>query len=84
VTDDGVELSFNSVIFCTGFDSGFDWIDLPVLDGDGIPRNRFGRSINVDGLYFTGLQFQYAVSSTMIGGVGRDARRVVDWIAADI
>jgi putative flavoprotein involved in K+ transport len=40
VTDDGAEVSFASVIWCTGFHSGFDWIDLPVLDAHGDPRHR--------------------------------------------
>lgn len=82
VADDGAEVTFASVIWCTGFHSGFDWIDLPVLDGHGTPRHRFGKSTDVNGLYFAGLHFQYAVSSTMVAGVGRDARRVVGWIAA--
>jgi putative flavoprotein involved in K+ transport len=82
VADDGAEISFASVIWCTGFHSGFDWIDLPVLDGHGTPRHRHGRSTDVDGLYFAGLPFQYAVSSVLVSGVGRDARRVAGWIAA--
>jgi putative flavoprotein involved in K+ transport len=36
----------------------------------------------MEGLYFTGLPFQYAVSSVLVSGVGRDARRVAEWIAA--
>lgn len=83
ISENGAEVPFSSIIWCTGFHSGFDWIDLPVLDAHGVPRHRFGRSTDVDGLYFAGLHFQYAVSSTMVAGVGRDARRVVDWIAAD-
>lgn len=82
VAEDGAEISFASVIWCTGFHSGFDWIDLPILDAHGIPRHRFGKSTDMDGLYFVGLHFQYAVSSTMVAGAGRDARRVVRWIAA--
>jgi len=81
VTEDGKEISFASVIWCTGFHPGFDWIDLPILDEHGVPRHRFGRSTDVDGLYFVGLHFQYAVSSTMVAGAGRDARRVAGWIA---
>lgn len=81
VADDGAEVTFASVIWCTGFHPGFDWIDLPVLDGHGVPRHRFGKSADMDGLYFAGLHFQYAVSSTMVAGVGRDARRVAGWIA---
>lgn len=36
------------------------------------------------GLYFAGLQFLYAQSSSMVHGVGRDARRVAEAIAADL
>jgi putative flavoprotein involved in K+ transport len=82
VSDDGKTVPFRSVIWCTGFHSGFDWIDLPVLDDHGDPRQRFGKATDMDGLYFAGLHFQYAVSSTMVAGVGRDAKRVAGWIAA--
>lgn len=82
VAADGAEISPATVIWCTGFHPGFDWIDLPILDADGEPRHRFGRAVDLDGLYFAGLHFQYAVSSAMVGGVGRDARRVTGWIAA--
>jgi putative flavoprotein involved in K+ transport len=34
------------------------------------------------GLYFVGLHFLYAYSSTMIHGVGRDAERIARHIAA--
>ncbi|MBZ9674036.1 hypothetical protein [Mesorhizobium sp. ES1-3] len=80
--DDGTKVAFASLIWCTGFHPGFDWIDLPVLDEHGTPRHRFGKSTDMDGLYFAGLHFQYAVSPTLISGVGRDARRVAGWIAA--
>jgi putative flavoprotein involved in K+ transport len=81
VSEDGTELACAAVIWCTGFHSGFDWIDLPVLDEHGTPRHRFGKASDTEGLYFTGLPFQSAVSSTLVSGVGRDARRVADWIA---
>jgi putative flavoprotein involved in K+ transport len=82
VSEDGKLAPFKSVIWCTGFNSGFDWIELPILDDHGDPRQRFGKSTDMDGLYFAGLHFQYAVSSTMVAGVGRDAERVASWIAA--
>ncbi len=82
VSDDGKTVPFECVIWCTGFHSGFDWIDLPVLDDHGEPRQRFGKATDMGGLYFVGLHFQYAVSSTMVAGVGRDAERVAGWIAA--
>ena len=34
------------------------------------------------GLYLVGLHFLYAMSSAMIHGVGRDAQRIVDTLAA--
>ena len=82
VAADGAEVKPAAVIWCTGFHPGFDWIDLPVLDAHGEPRHRFGRAEDMDGLFFAGLSFQYAVSSTMVAGVGRDARRVANWVAA--
>jgi putative flavoprotein involved in K+ transport len=82
VSEDGTDVACATVIWCTGFHSGFDWIDLPVLDEHGTPRHRFGKASDMEGLYFTGLPFQYAVSSPLVSGVGRDARRVADWIAA--
>lgn len=82
VSEDGTEVAAATVIWCTGFHPGFDWIDLPVLDEGGEPRHRFGRATDIGGLYFAGMPFQYAVSSAMVAGVGRDARRVADWIAA--
>jgi putative flavoprotein involved in K+ transport len=69
-----------NVIWCTGYHAGLDWIDLPVLDEHGEPRHERGLVPSEPGLYFVGLHFLYALSSTMIHGVGRDASRVVDAI----
>jgi putative flavoprotein involved in K+ transport len=69
-----------NVIWCTGYHAGLDWIDLPVFDEHGEPRHERGLVPGEPGLYFVGLHFLYALSSTMIHGVGRDASRVVDAI----
>jgi putative flavoprotein involved in K+ transport len=69
-----------NVIWCTGFVPGFSWIDLPVFDERGQPRHERGIVNECPGLYFVGMHFLYALSSTMIHGVGRDA----DYIAAAI
>ena len=84
VADDGAKVAFASVIWCTGFHPGFDWFDIPVLDQQNVPRHRFGKSTEAEGLYFAGLHFQYAVSSTMVAGVGRDSRRVASWVASAV
>jgi putative flavoprotein involved in K+ transport len=82
VLDDGRVLEVANVVWCTGFHPGFSWIDLPVFAGDGEPAHQCGIVANEPGLYFVGLHFLYALSSTMIHGVERDAERVADAIAA--
>jgi len=70
-----------NVIWCTGFHPGFSWIDLPVFGPDGEPMHDRGVVAGEPGLYFVGLHFLYALSSTMIHGVGRDAERIARTIA---
>ncbi len=67
--DDGRVLEVANVIWCTGFRQDFRWIDLPVFGEDG-------------GLYFLGLIFQYASSSDVITGMGRDAKHIAKHIAS--
>jgi putative flavoprotein involved in K+ transport len=81
VTEDGRVIEAANVVWCTGFQPGFDWIELPVLGGDGEPIHDGGVVPGAPGLYFVGLHFLYAVSSTMIHGVARDAERIVGAIA---
>jgi putative flavoprotein involved in K+ transport len=78
---DGRVLDVTNVIWCTGFHPGFSWIQLPILDETGEPKHDGGIVPGEPGLYFVGLHFLYAFSSTMIHGVGRDAERIVDVIA---
>jgi len=78
---DGRVLQVKNVIWCTGFHPGFSWVDLPVFREDGEPVHHRGIVPNEPGLYFVGLHFLYAMSSTMIHGVGRDAEHVVAAIA---
>jgi putative flavoprotein involved in K+ transport len=69
-------LDVANIVWCTGFDPGFSWLDLPVFDTHGDPKHEAGVVPTEPGLYFVGLHFLYAFSSTMIHGVGRDAERV--------
>ena len=80
--ENGRVLDIANVVWCTGFDPGFSWIDLPVFNPDGEPRYAGGIVAEEPGLYFVGLHFLYALSSEMIHGVGRDANRIADAIAA--
>jgi putative flavoprotein involved in K+ transport len=78
--DDGRILDVTNVIWCTGFAPSCAWIDLPIFDADGEPRQARGCVTGEPGLYFVGRQFLYAMSSTMVHGVGRDA----DFVARTI
>ena len=78
---DGQVLDVANVVWCTGFDEGFSWIDLPIFEPDGQPRHEGGVVTSEPGLYFVGLHFLYAFSSEMIHGVGRDASRIAGHIA---
>jgi putative flavoprotein involved in K+ transport len=57
-------LDVQNVIWCTGFHPGFSWIHLPVFEKNGIPKHQAGLAIGEPGLYFVGLPFIYAFSST--------------------
>lgn len=82
VLDDGQIARVNSVLWCTGFRPDTGWIELPVFDADGEPVQRRGVVTGQPGLYFLGRLFQYALSSSMIQGVGRDAGYIAGHVAA--
>jgi putative flavoprotein involved in K+ transport len=75
---DGRVVDVTAVVWCTGFRQDFSWIDVPVVGEDGWPLERRGVVESAPGLYFVGLAFQYAFSSMLVGGAGRDARYVVE------
>jgi putative flavoprotein involved in K+ transport len=75
-------LKVSNIIWCTGFHAGFSWINLPIIaENNGLPIHNRGIT-NEPGLYFTGLLFLYAASSSMVHGVARDARHIVKNIVA--
>jgi putative flavoprotein involved in K+ transport len=78
----GRALSVNNVVWCTGFHAHFPWIDLPIFDGEREPQHDAGVVTSEPGMYFVGLPFLYSMSSSMVHGVGRDARRIAGLAAA--
>lgn len=79
--ENGRRLAVANVVWCIGLDPGFSWIDLPVL-GSEEPDHDGGVVDAEPGLYFVGLRFLYSKSSEQIHGVGRDAERIANLIAA--
>jgi putative flavoprotein involved in K+ transport len=80
--DDGRTIDAANVIWCTGFEPGLSWIDLPILDETGEPTHERGLVPSEPGISFVGRHYQYAMSSTMIHGLARDAERIANAIAA--
>jgi putative flavoprotein involved in K+ transport len=81
VVEDGRTVDVANVIWCTGFQPDFGWIDLPVFDDDGQPLHDRGVVTAEPGLYFVGLPFLFALTSSLVGGVGRDAEHIAEHIA---
>jgi putative flavoprotein involved in K+ transport len=81
VLDDGRALDVRTVLWCTGFEGAFSWLHLPVLDAHGEPVHDRGVAVGEPGLYFVGLHFLSAMSSSMVHGVGRDAAHVAGVVA---
>lgn len=75
-------LDVRNVIWCTGYEPGFAWIDLPVFDEQGDPMHDKGVVPSVPGLYFVGLHFLYAMSSASFAGIARDAERIAKAVAS--
>jgi len=76
---DGRTLNVKNVIWCTGYEHGMPWIDLPIFGENGgtDPIHREGVVVDVPGMYFVGLHFLYAMTSATLFGIGRDAKRIV-------
>ncbi|QNE21859.1 SidA/IucD/PvdA family monooxygenase [Kribbella qitaiheensis] len=79
--DDGRVLDVANVVWSTGFRQVFDWIKVPVIGPDGWPEEMRGVAAAAPGLYFCGLCFQFAFSSMVVAGAGRDAEYVAKQIA---
>jgi putative flavoprotein involved in K+ transport len=84
VLEDGRSMDVPNVVWCTGFEQDFGWIDLPVFDDDGLPVHDRGVVTAEPGLYFVGLPFLFTLTSALVGGVGRDALHIAEHITERI
>jgi len=78
--EDGRVLDVANVIWCTGFEQDFSWLDLEVFEEDGEPKHDRGVA-SLPGLYFVGLLFQYSLTSDVLPNSGRDAKYVAREVA---
>lgn len=78
---DGRIVETDAVLWATGLTPDLGWIAGLPLDEHGIPAHVRGVSVDVPGLSFLGLPFQYGLTSALIGGAGRDAAHLADQLA---
>lgn len=81
VLADGRVIEPENIVWCTGFHAGLSFIDLPIFDAHGEPKHESGVVPSAPGLFFVGLHFLHAMSSSMIHGVSRDAERIAHLVA---
>jgi putative flavoprotein involved in K+ transport len=72
---DAAALGITSIVWCIGFRTDYDWVQLPVFDAKGHPVHRRGVT-SVPGLYFLGLPWLNTWGSGRFSGVGSDARHL--------
>ncbi len=65
------------MLWTSGYRLDFSWIDLPILDELGVPRQNRGVT-DIPGLTFLGLPWQYNQRSATIFGVARDATHLAE------
>ncbi len=80
--EDGRVLDVANVIWCTGFRPDYSWIDLPLEYEGAYPKQYRGAVEGFPGLYFLGVLFLHAFTSMLVLGAGREAKWVVEHIAA--
>jgi len=74
------EENITSVIWATGHQYDFDWVQLPILESGGKPIHQRGVT-SQRGVYFLGLHWMHTFESGLLSGVGEDAAYIADHIA---
>lgn len=68
-----------SIVWATGYERRYPWLDLPVLDERGDIRHRRGITAE-PGVVVLGMRFQATKGSNLIDGVGADAEELADYL----
>jgi len=72
---------FGAIVWATGFQPDYGWLDVPVVDAKGHLRHE-GGVVDSPGLYALGLPVLRRRNSTFICGIEDDAREVIDHLHA--
>jgi putative flavoprotein involved in K+ transport len=67
----------STIIWATGYDLDYRWIEAPILDEFGYPKHVRGVSA-VPGLYFLGLLWQHSQASASLVGPGLDGPHLLE------
>jgi putative flavoprotein involved in K+ transport len=71
--------NITGIVWSVGFESSFDWIDLPIFNGKGYPNHYRGVS-REPGVYFLGLPWLHTWGSGRFSGVARDSAFLLEQI----
>jgi putative flavoprotein involved in K+ transport len=69
--------SVAAIVWATGYDYDYGWLQIPVLDAQGRPLQQRGVT-QVPGLYFLGLHWMHTFKSGLFSGVGSDAEHLAE------
>jgi putative flavoprotein involved in K+ transport len=72
--------NISAIIWATGYDYDYGWLQAPALDVQGRPLQQRGIT-PVPGLYFLGLHWMHTFKSGLLSGVGRDAEYLAEHMA---
>ncbi len=73
-----------TIVWATGFRPDYSWLQVPVLDRKGNIRHEGGVVTEAPGLYLLGLTFLRRRKSSLIDGVGDDARDLSAHLASHV
>jgi len=71
--------NITGIVWSVGFESSFDWIDLPIFNGKGYPNHYRGVS-REPGVYFLGLPWLHTWGSGRFSGIARDSEFLLEQI----
>lgn len=69
--------NIGTIIWANGYGYSYEWVQLPILDGNGVPVQTRGVT-DSRGVYFLGLHWMHTFRSAILAFMGRDAAHIAD------